>query len=261
MDRIDAELLLPRARARSRSRYSTAIAATEYERRAAQRLRWRVFADELGARLPTREPGVDHDIFDPFCKHIVVREDSTGEVVGTYRALVPEQARRIGCYYSESEFDLTRLQMLRGRMVEVGRACIHPAHRNGMVIALLWSGLARLMVAGGHAYLAGCASLGMADGGHAAASLFERLRATYLAPVEYQVFPRCRLPLEELDTDRVAEAPPLLRGYLRAGAWVCGEPAWDPDFNTADLFLLLPLARLDVRHARHFLGTGAALPG
>jgi putative hemolysin len=213
-----------------------------------------VFAGELGARLPSRVPGVDHDMFDPYCEHLVVRDESDGEVVGTYRILAPEAARRVGCYYSDGEFDLTRLQMLRGEMVEVGRSCIHPDHRSGAVIALLWAGLARYMLASGHRHLAGCASMSMADGGHAAASVFEKLRSRHMAPGEYRVFPRHCLPLEELDSGRKADAPPLLRGYLRAGAWICGEPAWDPDFNTADFFLFLPLARLNPRHAKHFFG-------
>jgi putative hemolysin len=96
--------------------------------------------------------------------------------------------------------------------------------------------------------------MGMADGGHAAAAAYARLRREHLAPVDYHVFPRCALPLGELDASVPAAIPPLLRGYLRAGAWICGEPAWDPDFNTADFFVLLPLANVAPRYARHFLG-------
>ena len=81
----------------------------------AQRLRYRVFAGEMGANLPSRTPGVDHDIYDPYCDHLVVRDTQSGEVVGTYRILSPENARQIG-YYSENEFDLTRLQHLRSRL-------------------------------------------------------------------------------------------------------------------------------------------------
>ena len=84
------------------------------------------------------------------------------------------------------------------------------------------------------------------------------MRERHLAPVVYHVFPRCALPLAELERAGAgagAEPPPLIRGYLRAGAWVCGEPAWDPDFNAADFFLLLPLANVAPRYARHFLGT------
>lgn len=255
MDRALEQLLeQPGVPSFTRRRYSVGFARSAVEIRAAQKLRWRVFAEELGARLPSREPGVDHDSFDPYCEHLVVRNDIDGEVVGTYRILSPAAARRIGHYYSESEFDLIRLLMLRREMVEVGRSCIHPDHRSGAVIALLWAGLARYMLASGHRHLAGCASMSMADGGHAAASVFEKLRARHLAPIEYRVMPRHCLPLDELDAGRSADAPSLLRGYLRAGAWICGEPAWDPHFNTADFFLLLPLARLNPRHARHFFG-------
>ena len=191
-------------------------------------------------------------MFDAYCEHLVVRDEDCGEVLGTYRLLPPDAARRVGSYYSEAEFNLTRLRHLRARMVEAGRSCIHPDVRNGAVIALLWAGLARYMRAHRYAYLVGCASMGMADGGHGAAAAYERMRREHLAPVEYHVFPRCPLPLEELDASLAARIPPLLGGYLRAGAWICGAPAWDPDFNTADFFVLLPLANVAPRYARHF---------
>ena len=218
----------------------------------AQRLRYRVFAGEMGANLPSRTPGVDHDIYDPHCKHLVVRDTQSGEVVGTYRILSPENARQIG-YYSENEFDLTRLQHLRSRLVEIGRSCVHPDYRTGATITLLWSGLAQYMTEQGYDYLMGCASISMADGGHAAASLYNRL-SEHLGPQEYRVFPRCPLPLAALQQDRPALTPPLIKGYLRAGAWICGEPAWDPDFNTADLPILMPMAKVACRYAKHYLG-------
>jgi putative hemolysin len=263
MDRIDDRLLAPGTGARARKRrYAVALARNESERREAQALRWRVFAQELGARLPSRTPGIDHDIFDPYCEHLIVRDEESGEVIGTYRMLAPEGARRIGCLYSESEFDLTRLQLLRDRMLEIGRSCIHPAHRSGAVILLLWSGLARFMEERNCTYLAGCASMSMADGGHAAADVARVLSASHLAPAEYQVFPRCPLPLEGLGSAPAASArvelPPLLKGYLRCGAWVCGDPAWDPDFNTADFFVFLSLAHVEARYARHYLGAAVS---
>ena len=230
------------------------LATCETEILEAQKLRYRVFADEMGARLATRTPGVDRDIYDPFCEHLIVRDEDAGRIVGTYRILSPAAARRVGGYYSENEFDLTRLQHLRGQLVEIGRSCIDADYRSGAVIALLWSGLARYMQENGYEYLIGCASVSMADGGHAAASLYNRLREKHLAPLEYHVFPRCPLPLSSLRGDLDAEAPPLIKGYLRAGAWVCGEPAWDPDFNTADLPILMPIGRVDGRYARHFMG-------
>lgn len=232
---------------------SVGLASSLSEVLEAQRLRHRIFAGELGARLPSRTPGVDHDIYDPYCEHLIVRDRHSDEVVGTYRILGPENARLIG-YYSENEFDLTRLQHLRTRMVEIGRSCVHEDYRTGATIALLWSGLADYMRERGHDYLIGCASISMADGGHAAASLYNRLAVAHLGPQEYRVFPRCPLPLAALQQDVAAEVPPLIKGYLRAGAWICGQPAWDPDFNTADLPILMPMARVASRYARHYLG-------
>lgn len=233
------------------------LAQSESEIRAAKKLRYRVFAEELGARLNCREPGIDHDLYDPYCEHLVVRDEAAGRIVGTYRILSPQAAKRVGGYYSESEFDLTRLQLLREGMVEIGRSCIDPDYRTGATIALLWAGLARYMAEGSYRHLIGCASIGMADGGHAAANLYRGLGA-HLAPIEYRVFPRHPLPVERLFDGQPAELPPLIKGYLRAGAWIGGEPAWDPDFNTADLLILLPMARVDQRYARHFLERKAA---
>lgn len=258
MDRLDDRLLLePRAVAPCR-RLSVGFARSDAERREAQRLRWRVFAEEMGVQLRTREPGVDHDIFDLHCKHLLVRDETCGEVIGTYRLLPPHAARRIGCFYSETEFDLTRLQRQRSHMVEIGRSCVDSRYRAGAVIALLWGGVAKYMLAHGYRYLAGCASMSMADGGRGAAAAFETMRARHLAPAEYQVFPRSRLPHEHVGASRGGALPPLIKGYLRCGAYICGEPAWDPDFNSADFFMFLPLSHMTSRYARHFLGRVAA---
>ena len=241
-----------RAHRPARPSLSVGLAINEREILSAQKLRYQVFAEELGARLPTKTPGVDQDIFDPYCEHLVVRNEDTGQIIGTYRILSPENAKAIGSYYSEGEFDLTRLQHLRPRMVEIGRSCVHPDFRTGATITLLWSGLAKYMLQNGHDYLIGCASISMADGGHAAASIFSHLE-NHLSPIEYRVFPRCPLPLSALRNDLQADVPPLIKGYLRAGAYVCGEPAWDPDFNTADLPILMPMSRMSDRYAKHFI--------
>jgi putative hemolysin len=223
------------------------------EIREAQRLRYKVFSEEMGARLSTVLPGHDIDRFDPYCDHLLVRELTNGKVVGTYRILPPEAAQRIGNYYSEEEFDLSRLNFLRPRMAELGRSCVHPAHRSGTVIARLWMGLADYMTRYGYEYAVGCASIGMADGGHIAASVYRQLAERALAPVEWRVTPRTRLPVESLDDGQTAALPPLIKGYTRLGAMVCGEPAWDPDFNTADLLMLLPMAQLNRSFARRFI--------
>jgi putative hemolysin len=232
---------------------SVHLARSNNEIREAQRLRYRVFAEEMGARLAGTEPGIDEDLFDPYCDHLVVADEETGEVLGTYRILSGLTAQRLGTFYSDTEFDLARLANLRERTVELGRSCVHPDYRSGAVIALLWSGLAQYMQEHGYDYILGCASMSMADGGHAAAAAYRRLSQKHLSPPEYRAFPRCALPLQQLNAEVTPVIPPLIKAYLRVGAWICGEPAWDPDFNTADLLMMLPLSRLDQRYARHFM--------
>ncbi|MBK7685022.1 MAG: GNAT family N-acetyltransferase [Rhodocyclaceae bacterium] len=235
------------------SRYRVSYARTPSDVLAAQRLRYKVFAEELGAHLDTRVAEHDIDHYDASCEHLIVREICSDKVIGTYRILPPAAAKRIGNYYSDNEFFLNRLHHLSPRMVEVGRSCIHQDHRNGAVIALLWAGLAEYMTRNNYDYLIGCASIGMADGGHNAANVFQQLDLAAIAPIEYHAFPQHRLPHEALSNDQPALVPPLINGYLRLGAWVCGEPAWDPDFNTADLLILLPMARMNTRYLRHFV--------
>lgn len=230
--------------------YSFARSAAEITE--ARRLRYKVFAEEMGARLPGHD-GLDRDGFDTFCEHLLVRDHASGRVVGTYRILDPHMANEAGGYYSAGEFDITRLMHLAPSMVEIGRSCVHPDYRTGTTISLLWAGLAHFMQENGYEYLMGCASIGMADGGHNAAAIYSRLKGSYMAPTEYRVFPRCPLPVEALNRDMEVAMPPLIKGYLRAGAWICGEPHWDPDFNTADMLMLLPMSRLSKRYAEHYL--------
>ncbi|WP_327267484.1 GNAT family N-acetyltransferase [Streptomyces sp. NBC_01218] len=241
------------------SAYHLSLAAGPEDVRAAQRLRYQVFAGELGARLTGPGTGLDGDGFDAFCDHLLVRETATGHVVATYRILPPERARAAGRLYAESEFDLSRLAPLRDDLVEVGRSCVHPAHRDGAVIALIWAGLARYMERTGHTWLAGCCSIPLSDGGIQAARAWEAVRTRHLAPEEHWVTPHRLwagtsatsgpLPAAAARTD----LPPLLRGYLRLGAQVCGSPAYDPEFDCADLYVLLSMRRTDPRYLRHFL--------
>jgi len=229
--------------------------------RAAQRLRHEVFVTEMGARptpLVGAPAGHDIDLFDDFCEHLIVRTapagDEPGEVVGTYRVLTPSAARRAGSFYSDTEFDLTRLRPLRDRMVELGRSCVHPDHRTGGVILSLWGALAQFMEQNAMETVIGCASISMRDGGHCAASLWAKLRETHLAPADRQVRPRVALPVDDLDQSLDVEPPALIKGYLRMGAKVLGPPAWDPEFDTADLPLLTRVADIPARYQRHFLG-------
>jgi putative hemolysin len=248
---------LPRAARTTPARLSVGWARSEAEVREAQALRYQVFAVEMGARLspPKGSPeGLDIDLFDAYCEHLLVRTEAEdgepGAVVGTYRVLTPAAAKRAGGLYSDTEFDLTRLRSLRPRVAEIGRSCVHAEHRGGGAILALWGALAEFMTRNGLDTVIGCASVSMRDGGHVAASLWRQIAATHLAPIDCQVRPRLPLPIEHLRQDLQVEPPALIRGYLRCGAKLIGAPAWDPDFNTADLPLLLRTADLPARFRR-----------
>ena len=226
------------------------------EVRQAQRLRYRVFAEEMGAQLSGPLPGHDIDLFDDYCEHLLVRDAASDAVIGPYRVLTPAQAARVGSFYADLEFDLTRLRGMRSRMVELGRSCVHPEHRHGGVILALWGALTQFMVRNQLDVMIGCASVPMQHqglpGGHAAASIGRQLRATHLAPLDCHVLPRLPLPVHQLDQDLPVEPPALIKGYLRLGAKVLGPPAWDPDFNTADLPMMMRTQDLPMRYRRHF---------
>ena len=227
------------------------------EVRQAQRLRFNVFAGEMGAHLSTKSPGLDVDLFDNYCEHLLVRDKVTREVVGTYRLLTPAQAKRVGSTYSDLEFDLTRLRSFRERMVELGRSCVHPDYRHGGVIMALWGGLAEFMVRNKLDTMIGCASIPMLHNGivagDVAASIWSQLKETHLAPIQHHVRPRLPLPVEQLDCSLAVQPPALIKGYLRLGAKVLGAPAWDPDFNTADLPMMMRIDDLPPRYRKHFL--------
>jgi putative hemolysin len=218
------------------------------EVRAAQRLRFEVFAGEMGARLATPLARHDIDLFDEFCEHLLVRDAWTDEVVGTCRLLTPAQARRVGSsYFTDLGFDLTRLRDLRPRMVELGRGCVHPAHRHGMVLPALWTALSEFMRREAFDTLVGCAPIPMRQPdtpfGATAASIWRQLSATHLAPVRYQVQPRRPLPLGRFDATLRIEPPTVIKACLRMGATLLGPPAWDSNTQSADLPLLLRIRR------------------
>lgn len=227
------------------------------EVRQAQRLRYEIFALEMGAKLPQTVAGHDIDLFDDFCEHLLVRDVASQQVIGTYRVLTPTQAKRVGSTYSDTEFDLTRLRSLRDRMVELGRSCVHANYRHGGVILALWGALAEFMARNELDTMIGCASIPMQHNGvacgDAAASIWRQVQKTHLAPIEYHVTPRLALPVERLNGSWDVQPPALIKGYLRLGAKVLGPPAWDPDFNAADLPMMMRVKDLPPRYLRHFL--------
>jgi putative hemolysin len=229
------------------------LAETVAEIAQAQRLRYAVFGEELGARVPGSADGIDCDRFDAFCDHLIVRERRGGSIVGTYRMLTPDGRRQAGGWYCAAEFDVGSLEAFSDETIEVGRACVRADFRSGRAISLLWAGLLRYVLERGGRYVIGCASIGTDDGGHIAASVCRRLLQDHLAPSAWRVVPRRAFVLEGWREVADAPMPPLLKGYLRLGAQACGEPAWDGDFDTADVLMMLPLAAINPRYVDRLL--------
>lgn len=235
--------------------YHVGLASSAEDIKAAQRLRYDVFSNEFGAVFSSSAPGLDQDEFDGYCDHLIVRVQSTMEIVGTYRILLPQQAARLRRYYSQNSFYMTRLERRFGRIAELGRSCVHPDHRTGAVIMQLWSGIARYLRHHSCSHLIGSASVSMRDGGAQAAALWHQLKASHLIDPMLEAFPKNPLDFSQFpaSTQPVRnDDAPLIRAYIRIGAKVCGEPSWDPDFNTADFLMLLDLSNMTPSYARRF---------
>ena len=228
------------------------LARSRAEMEAAQRLRYAIFAGEMGATLHNRIPGLDHDRFDAYCQHLLVR-DGLGQVIGCTRLLTPEGARRAGGFYSQTEFDLAPVLALPGRFLEIGRTCVHPDYRNGATISTLWSGLAAFVAEQRADYLIGCASIPLGTDDGEARALYAELAQRHLVPEALRVKPHLPLPRRDGVARSEYSVPPLLKAYLRLGAQIGGEPCLDPDFHVADVFVLLASRRIERRYARHFL--------
>ncbi len=235
-------------------RFTVRFAESAEEIRETQRLRYRIFAGELGAAIDGGEEGIDADPYDAYCRHLTVRDAASGRLVACTRILTDDRAALAGGFYSSNEFDLKMLDALPGRLAEVGRTCVDAEYRNGAVIASLWSGLAEFIVRERFDYLFGCASISLEDGGATAHALLQQIKAKYLAPAWQRVTPLIPLPACDAQPAVKAKFPPLLKSYFSLGGKACGEPYWDRDFNCADVFVLVNVSDLHGRYVRHFLG-------
>lgn len=246
-----SNIVVGETRTKNNKRFNVRLAENAGEIEQCLRLRYRIFAQEMGARLSTKEPGIDQDRFDEFCNHLMVFDNETGDVIATTRLLISEDAEKSGLYYSETEFDLGHVLSQPGRFMEVGRTCIDSASRKGAVLAILWQGIAEIVIKKKVDYLIGCASISLRDGDAYINSVMHTLRNKHFSPNNLRARPLVPLRLEQ----RLAEyvlLPPLLKGYLRQGAMICGEPHWDAEFNVADVFVLLPCEKMSRRYQRHF---------
>ncbi len=234
---------------------------------AAQRLRYQVFVEELGADGPLVDHAhrLERDAFDPLFDHLLLidtRRDALtqDQVVGVYRLLRSDALPPGSAFYSEGEYDLTPLRRSGRRLMELGRSCIHPDYRGGTGLMHLWNGLADYVLRHGVEVMFGTASFHGTDV-EALAPALSLLAQNHLAPQALRV--RAKPPhgvamdrLPEGSYDRraaMASVPPLIKAYLRLGGFV-GEGAWvDHQFNTTDVCLVMDTARMSAKHRAHYL--------
>lgn len=231
--------------------------------------RYRVFfasnMDELYEVLRLRHQvffGSDHksealdiDPYDMDAEHLMLWDKDLDQLVGTYRMRSSEVVHE---FYSQSEFDMTKILSLPDIKVELGRACIHPDYRNGACMALLWQGLAEALRRFNAKWVFGCSSLMGYENAEDRLWLCSFIYQNHLCDQKYRVQPWRELPeLNDLSqiipkTYKLPKLPPLLKAYLNLGAQVCGKPAWDPEFQSIDFLTLLDVNQLSKQVERHF---------
>lgn len=244
--------------------FSVKLAQTQAELEAAQRLRYRVFVEELGGggALVDHAAQLETDQFDPYFDHMILTDNSCDEVVGVYRLMRRDQAVAAGQFYSADEYDLSVLLNSDRSVLELGRSCLHPDYRGGMAMFHLWNGLARYIADHQIEILFGVASFHGTNITELSAPL-SLLHHRHLAPQDLRVraqsdaFQTMDL-IEETKLDAreaMLAVPALIKAYLRLGGFV-GEGAFvDHAFNTVDVCLILDTARMNEKQARLYQGT------
>lgn len=245
------------------SRYRVKLAETEEERAAAQRLRYRVFVEEMGAAATAEERAArrEWDDYDPWFDHLLLTyrdpgiADPLDRVVGVYRLMRGEVAAAGIGFYGAGEYDLSPIVESGRPAVELGRSCVAAEHRGGPGVHLLWNGLAEYVLERRIEVLFGVASFPGTDPGRLAEPL-AYLHHHHLAPADLRVRARAahfvdmdRMALAEIEPTRALKAiPPLIKAYLRLGGWV-GEGAWiDHGFNTIDVCVVMDTTRMTERY-------------
>lgn len=240
------------------------LSASREEIEAAQRLRYSVFYEEMGA-CPLEEMAAtkrDFDAFDDVCDHLVVVDTSdsgASPVIGTYRFMRRSQAAIAGGFYSADEYDVSPLSANGGQIMELGRSCVATEFRTRHTMQLLWRGIAEYIATYNIDLMFGCASFPGTDPSALALPL-SYLHHNYMAPEELR--PRAvegryvsmqHLPPESIDKKHALRMlPPLIKGYLRLGAFVGDGAVVDHQFNTTDVAIIVKTDLISERYARHY---------
>ncbi len=247
--------------------YSLRLARDAGDLRAAQRLRYRVFVQELGADGPMvdHQAGIESDAFDAVTDHLLLIDNridpaSGNHVVGAYRLLPGDRLGPEGRFYSETEYDLGPLKRSGRKLLELGRSCVDANHRGGTSMFHLWNGLAEYVLERGIEVMFGVASFHGTDV-DALAEPLSWLGHNHLAPADMRVraLPPDRAELQRIPADRLDRAramaamPALIKAYLRLGGFV-GDGAWiDHAFNTTDVCLVMDTGRMSAKHRDFYI--------
>lgn len=237
------------------------LARSEAEVSAAQRLRYRIFYEEMAAR-PTadmRASASDFDDFDRICDHLLVIDLTSGEVVGTYRLIRRSAARRFGRFYSADEYDIAPLLAYPGQILELGRSCVAEGYRTRAAMQLLWRGIAAYVFRHQIGLMFGCASLPGTNIGALRLPL-SYLYHHHLAPptlrpraVESRHIEMALMAKDEIDAHKaIAELPPLIKGYLRLGGFVGDGAVIDDQFNTTDVCVIVKTDLVTAKYHKHY---------
>ena len=246
--------------------FTLRLARDDRDLRAAQRLRYEVFVEELGGDGPLvdHQARLERDAYDPWFEHLLLIDTSRDpasltDVVGVYRLLTSDRMPLAGQFYSEGEFDLAPLKSSGRRLLELGRSCVARPQRGGAAMFHLWNGLADYVLDRGIEVMFGAASFHGVDAG-ALAQPLSYLHHHHLAPEGLRVRAK---PLHRQEMDLIPAAvldrraamagtPALIKAYLRLGGFV-GDGAWiDHDFNTTDVCLVMDTARMSEKHRDYY---------
>lgn len=237
------------------------LAETEKELDELFRLRYEVFNVEMGEGLSSSEAtGKDIDEYDKYCGHlIVVDTENNNKIVGTYRLLDKTSAKNGIGFYSETEFDISRLKELDEDFIEIGRSCVHKDYRSKNIMKYLWAGLAKILELTKAKFLFGCGSI-HSENIDDISKVFRYFKEKHYAEEKHRCSPKKENVLEglnpEINIDNAKQVfkliPPILKGYIRLSAVCCGEPAWDHEFGCADLLLMLDTNKITKKYANHF---------
>lgn len=242
--------------------FEVKLAQEKEEIQQALKLRYEVFKLEMSGNAKIQESSeLDSDIYDKFCDHLIVIDKTTHKIVGTYRLLLSSKVNKKIGFYSEKIFDIHNIKRLANdyQALELGRSCIHRDYRSRPVINLLWNGIAKYIKDYNVRYLFGSVRLLTSDPIEVS-RIFKFIKKRFYAPLKFRVYPKAKNKFNGLKKNIEIRnpreifhyLPPLVKGYLRLGVLVCGEPAINLDLSSVVIFILLDVQNMSDAYKQHF---------